>query len=244
MRETADGKRIASWPAEHRPREKLLKSGSGTLSDAELLAIFLRSGVEGKSAVALAEELLERFGSLRGLHAASAEELRLVRGMGDAKIAQLKAVMELSRRYLLEGIENRLYVECTEDILALLSQEMRGLDREVFKIIMLNGQNQVLSIVDGFEGTLTASAVYPREVVKLALSHSAAALVFAHNHPSGKAIPSDQDKTITRDLVFAARVMDMRVHDHVVIGDGEVFSFAEAGLIEEYNAEYDRRHKG
>lgn len=232
---------IANWPAEQRPREKLLLRGPDTLSDAEVLAIFLRVGVKGKSAIDLAQELLARFGSLRGLYAAPVEELRAVLGVGDAKIAQFKAVVELSKRYLMEGIKNRPYLECAEDIFKLLYQEMRDLDHEVFKVIMLNGRNEVLSIVDAFQGTLTASAIYPREVVKLALRHSAAALVFAHNHPSGKAMPSSEDRRITRNLVFAARIMGMKVHDHVIIGDNEKFSFADAGLIDQYNAEFDRR---
>ena len=172
---------IANWPAEERPREKLLLKGPDTLSDAELLAIFLRAGVKGKSAIDLAKELLSTFGSLRGLYAAPVEELQAVMGLGNAKIAQLKAGLELSKRYLLEGILNRPYLECSDDIFRLLYQEMRDLDREVFKVIMLNGQNEVLTIVDAFQGTLTVSAIYPREVIKLALRHSAAALVFAHN---------------------------------------------------------------
>jgi len=232
---------IANWPAEERPREKLLLKGPDTLSDAELLAIFLRAGVKGKSAIDLAKELLSTFGSLRGLYAAPVEELQAVMGLGNAKIAQLKAGLELSKRYLSEGILNRPYLECSDDIFRLLYQEMRDLDREVFKVIMLNGQNEVLTIVDAFQGTLTASAIYPREVVKLALRYSAAALVFAHNHPSGKAVPSNEDKRITRDLVFAARVMGMKVHDHVIIGNNQKFSFADAGLIDQYNLEFDRR---
>jgi len=233
---------IANWPAEDRPREKLLRKGPDSLSDAELLAIFLRVGVKGKSAIDLAQELLSRFGSLRGLYAAPDDELRSVLGLGDAKIAQFKAVVELSKRYLLEGIEKRPYLTCSEDIFKLLSQEMRDLDHEVFKVILLNGQNEVLTIADAFQGTLTASAIYPREVVKLALRHSAAALVFAHNHPSGKAVPSQEDKRITCDLVFAARVMGMKVHDHVIIGDNQKYSFADAGLIAQYDAEFDGRH--
>ncbi len=233
---------IANWPTEDRPREKLLIKGPDSLSNAELLSIFLRVGVQGKTAVDLAQELLDRFGSLRGLYAAPEDELRTILGLGDAKIAQFKAVVELSKRYLLEGIEKRPYLACSEDIFKLLYQELRDLDHEVFKVILLNGQNEVLTIADAFRGTLTASAIYPREVIKLALRHSAAALVFAHNHPSGKAIPSQEDKRITRDLVFAARVMGMKVHDHVIIGDNQKYSFADAGLVDQYNAEFDGRH--
>ena len=233
---------IANWPTDDRPREKLLRKGPDSLKNAELLAIFLRVGVKGKSAIDLAQDLLNRFGSLRGLYAAPDEELRSVPGLGDAKIAQFKAVVELSKRYLLEGIEKRPYLTCSEDIFRLLYQEMRDLDHEVFKVILLNGQNEVLTIADAFQGTLTASAIYPREVVKIALRYSAAALVFAHNHPSGKASPSAEDKRITRDLVFAARVMGMKVHDHVIIGDNQKYSFADAGLIAQYDAEFDGRH--
>lgn len=231
---------IANWPTEERPREKLLLKGADALSDAELLAIFLRVGVRGKSAIDLAQDLLSKFGSLRGLYAAPVEEMQEVLGLGDAKIAQFKAVIELSKRYLLEGIQNRPYLECSEDIFKLLYQEMRDLDHEVFKIIILNGQNEVLTTIDAFHGTLTAGAIYPREVMKLALRHSAAALVFAHNHPSGKAVPSNEDKRITRNLVFAARVMGMKVHDHIIIGNNQKFSFADDGLIDQYNAEFDQ----
>jgi DNA repair protein RadC len=233
---------IANWPLEERPREKLLHKGPDALTDAELLAIFLRVGVKGKSAIDLAQELLDRFGSLRGLYAAPVEELQAVLGLGDAKIAQFKAVVELSKRYLLEDIQARPYLECSGDIYKLLYQEMRDLDHEVFKVIMLNGQNEVLTIIDAFHGTLTVSAIYPREVIKLALRHSAAAMVFAHNHPSGKVVPSSEDKRITRDLVFAARVMGMKVHDHVIIGNNQKYSFADEGLIDQYNAEFDRRN--
>ncbi len=236
-------KAIANWPAEDRPREKLLIKGAETLSDAELLAIFLRVGVKGKNAIDLAQELLTKYGSLRSLYAAPIDELRAVLGIGDAKIAQFKAVIELSKRYLLESIQDRPFIECSDDIFKFLYQEMRDLDHEVFKVIMLNGQNEVLTIVDAFHGTLTASAIYPREVIKLALRHSAAALVFAHNHPSGKVAPSSEDKRITRDLVFAARVMGMKVHDHIIIGNNQKFGFADAGLIEQYGAEFDRRNE-
>lgn len=232
---------IANWPAEERPREKLLLKGGGTLTNAELLAIFLRVGVKGKSAIGLAEELLSRFGSLRGLYAAPIEELRAVLGLGSAKIAQFKAVIEMSKRYLAEGFQDRPYVESSDDVLKLLYQEMRDLDQEIFKVILLNGQNHILTIRAVAEGSLTAARVYPREVVKLALRHSAAALVLVHNHPSGIAKPSADDKRVTRDLVLACMLMDMKVHDHIIIGDNDKFSFADAGLIDQYAKELDAR---
>lgn len=233
---------IANWPAEERPREKLLFKGPEFLSNAELLAIFLRVGVRGKTAIGLAQELLSRFGSLRELYAAPLEELESVFGVGRAKVAQFKAVVELSKRYLAEGFQNRPYVESSDDILKLLYQEMRDLDQEVFKVLLLNGQNHVLRIEEVVKGTLTTAQVYPREVVKVALRHSAAALVFVHNHPSGTTQPSEDDKKITRDLVFACRTMGIKVHDHIIIGDNEKFSFADAGFIERYNKHFDSRN--
>jgi len=233
---------ISNWPAEERPREKLLLKGPDSLSNAELLAIFLRVGVKGKSAIALAQELLSRFGSLRELYAAPLEELDSVFGMGLAKVAQFKAGLELSKRYLAEGFLNRPYVESSDDILKLLYQEMRDLDQEVFKVLLLNGQNHVLRIEEVVKGTLTTAQIYPREVVKVALRHSAAAVVFVHNHPSGAAQPSEDDKKITRDLVFACRLMGIKVHDHIIIGDNEKFSFADIGLIEQYYKNFDSRN--
>lgn len=232
---------IANWPADERPREKLLLKGPESLTNAELLAIFLRVGVKGKSAVGLAQELLSRFGSLRGLYMAPIEELEDVLGVGLAKIAQFKAVTELSKRYLAEGFQNRPYVESSGDILKLLYQEMRDLDQELLEVVLLNGQNHVLRIVEVAKGTLNAARIYPREVIKVALRHSAAALVLVHNHPSGAADPSDDDRKITRDLVFACRLMGVKVHDHIIIGDNDKFSFADAGLIEQYDKDFDTR---
>jgi len=234
-------KGIASWPVEDRPREKLLTKGPESLSDAELLAIFLRAGVKGKSAIDLGHELLGAYGSFRGLYAAPVEELEAVTGLGAAKIAQFKAVTEMSRRYLQEGFQNRPYVESADDILKLLYQEMRDLDQEVFKVVLLNGQNHVLRITDAARGTLTAAKIYPREVVKLALRHSAAAVVFVHNHPSGVAKPSDDDERITRDLVHVCGLLGIKVHDHIIIGDNSKFSFADEGLIEQHETELNRR---
>lgn len=231
-----------SWPVEDRPREKLLLKGPEFLSNAELLAIFLRVGVKGKSAIGLAQELLSRFGSLRELYAAPVQELEEVLGVGRAKIAQFKAVTELSKRYLAEGFQDRPYVESSGDILKLLYQDMRDLDQEVFKVLLLNGQNHVTRIEEVAKGTLTSARIHPREVIKVALRHSAAALVFVHNHPSGAAQPSEDDKKITRDLVFACRLMGVKVHDHIIIGDNERFSFADVGLIERFDKEFDSRN--
>jgi DNA repair protein RadC len=232
---------IANWPVEDRPREKLLIKGPEALSNAELLSIFLRVGVKGKNAIDLAQELLSRFGSLRELYVAPVAVLEGVFGLGRAKIAQFKAFIELSKRYLSEGFQNRAYVESSKDILKLLYQEMRDLDQEVFKVVLLNGQNHVLKIEEVTKGTLTSARVYPREVLKVAFRHSAAALVLVHNHPSGVAKPSEDDEEITRDIVFACRLVGLKVHDHIVIGDNDKFSFADKGLIDQYNMEFDSR---
>lgn len=238
---TTSSTAIVNWPRDNRPREKLLLKGADTLTDAELLAIFLRVGVKGKSAVGLAEELLSRFGSLRGLYATPMEELQAVLGVGPAKIAQFLAVLEMSRRYLAEGLTDRTYVESSDDLMKLLYQEMRDLDREVFKVVLLNGQNHIVKIVEVSTGSLTTAAVYPREIVKLALRHAAAAIVLVHNHPSGVAKPSREDRKVTRDLVLTCLLMDMRVHDHIIIGENDKFSFADAGLIDEYAAQLNER---
>lgn len=234
---------IANWPAEERPREKLLLKGPESLTNAELLAIFLRLGVNGKSAIDLAQELLSRFGSLRGLYTAPIEELQTILGIGQAKIAQFKAVIEMSKRYLAESFQNRPYVESSDDVLKFLYQEMRDLDQEVFNIVLLNGQNHILKIVEVAKGSLTAAHIYPREVAKLALRYSAGALVLVHNHPSGMVEPSENDKRITRDLVFACLLIGIKVHDHIIIGDNNKFSFADAGLIDQYAKELDARNR-
>jgi DNA repair protein RadC len=233
---------ISNWPTEERPREKLLLKGPDSLTNAELLAIFLRVGVKGKSAVDLAQNLLSRFGSLRGLYAAPIEELQTILGIGQAKIAQFKAVIEMSKRYLAEGFQNRPYIESSDDVLKFLYQEMRDLDQEVFWIILLNGQNHVLKIVEVSKGSLTAAQIYPREVVKLALRYAAGAIVFVHNHPSGVVEPSESDRRITRDLLFACLLIGIKVHDHIIIGDNGKFSFADAGLIDQYAKEFDARN--
>lgn len=232
---------ITELPSQERPREKLLACGPHTLTNPELLAIFLRVGVPGKSAIDLARDLLSRFGSLRGLYAAPIEELQSVSGLGPAKIAQFLAAIEMSKRYLSEGLGNRPFVESADDVRKLLYQEMRDLDQEVFKLILLNGQNHILKICDVGTGSLTSAKIYPREVVKAALRYSAAAVVVVHNHPSGVAKPSIDDEAVTRDLVFLCVLLGMQLHDHIIIGDNETFSFADAGLITRYIKEVESR---
>lgn len=222
---------IASWPERERPREKLLAGGPQALSDAELLAIFLRTGVRGKSAVDLGRALIDRFGSLSALFGADVAAFGAVPGIGTAKYVQLQAGFELARRALREtsATGNALASPGAVRDYLRLTLENRG--REVFMAVLLDAQNRVIAHEELFQGTLTQTSVYPREVVKCAMRHNAAAVIFAHNHPSGVAEPSQADQTLTDTLKRALALVDVRVLDHFVIGRGGVTSFAERGLI-------------
>ncbi|WP_027854338.1 RadC family protein [Marinobacterium litorale] len=222
---------ISDWPAQERPREKLLSRGARALSDAELLAIFLRTGVKGKSAVDLARELLERFGGLRPLVEADQARFCAALGLGEAKYVQLQAVMELSRRHLAATLERGSALESPQAVRQFLAAQLRHERREVFACLLLDNRHRVISFEPLFYGTIDAASVYPREVVSLALREGAAALILAHNHPSGVAEPSRADRQITQRLVDALALVDIRVLDHLVIGDGESSSFAERGWI-------------
>ncbi|AYV21597.1 RadC family protein [Vibrio mediterranei] len=218
-------------PNESLPREKLLNRGSHALSDAELLAIFLRTGTKGMNVVQLADALLSDFGSLRALFTASQEAFCQRKGLGLAKYVQLQAVLEMSQRYLCETIQRGDSLNSPEQTKHYLMSVLRDRHREAFYVLFLDNQNRVIADEIMFEGTIDAASVYPREVVKRALHHNAAALILAHNHPSGVAEPSQADRRITRRLSDALGLVDIRVLDHFVVGDGEVVSFAERGWI-------------
>lgn len=223
---------ITDWPEDERPREKLLARGAAALSDAELLAVFLRVGVRGMSAVDLARTLIERFGSLTGLCNASAAEFAAVPGMGAAKYAQLQAVMELARRALAERLRERDLFDSPRAVRDWLRLRIGPLPHEVFMVLLLDARNALVDAVELFRGTLTQTSVYPREVVKLALARNAAAVIFAHNHPSGAREPSTADEVLTRNLKHALDLVDVRVLDHfVVTAHAEPVSFAERGLL-------------
>ena len=222
---------ITDWPAGERPREKLLQQGVVALSDAELLAIFLRVGVTGKSAVDLARELLTRFGSLNGIFAATLEEIRQVSGMGESKFAQLQAIFEMSRRALKEEMQLRDVLSAPQQVRDYLCLRLGSLSREVFAVLFLDAQNRVLAQEELFSGTLTQTSVYPREVVKRALHHNAASVIFAHNHPSGIAQQSRADELLTTTLKDALALVDIRVLDHFIVAGNATLSFAERGLI-------------
>jgi DNA repair protein RadC len=222
---------ITDWPESERPREKLLKNGADHLSDAELLAIFLRTGMAGKSAVDLARELLNRFKSLTGLFAADQIVFCQVPGMGPAKYAQLQAVLEMARRALEEKLKSGDTMSSPNSVRDYLRLTLQSKKHEVFVAIFLDAQNRSIAAEELFTGTLTQTSVYPREVVKRALHHNAAALIFAHNHPSGIAEPSHADEILTQSLKQALALVDVKVLDHFIVGNGAAMSFAERGLI-------------
>lgn len=222
---------ITDWPASERPREKLLERGAPALSDAELLAIFLRTGVPGKSAVDLARELLARFGSLRKLLQASQHEFCDAKGLGTAKYIQLQAVLEMARRHLQEHFRGRDALSDPAAVRQLLLTRLRDYDHEVFAALYLDTRNQLLAFEELTHGTLDGAHVYVREVARRALHHNAKSVIFAHNHPSGVAEPSSQDRHLTTHLQQALALLEIRVLDHFVVGDGSLVSFAERGWI-------------
>lgn len=222
---------LKDLPAESMPREKLLQRGPQSLSDAELLAIFLRTGTHGMNVLALADLLLRDFGSLRALFCASKEQFCRHKGLGEAKFVQLQAVLEMTQRYLAETLKRGDTLTSPQQTKLYLSSVLRDRQREAFYILFLDNQHRVIRDEILFEGTIDAASVYPREVVKRALHHNAAAVILAHNHPSGVAEPSQADRRITDRLRDALGLVEIRVLDHFVVGDGEVVSFAERGWI-------------
>lgn len=222
---------IADWPEAERPREKLLAHGPRALSDAELLAIFLRIGIPGKSAVDLARDLLQEYGGLRPLLESSRNDFCRGHGLGNAKYAQLQAVLEMGRRHLSATMKSGDLLTSPDLVRQYLSAQLRHQPREVFAVLFLDNQNRLIAYEELFFGTIDGASVYPREVVRRAMSHNAAALILSHNHPSGVAEPSQADQRITQRLQAALELIDVRVLDHMVVGDTEVISFAERGLL-------------
>ncbi|GIZ10845.1 DNA repair protein RadC [Pseudomonas sp. NCCP-436] len=222
---------IRDWPAAERPREKLLQQGARALTDAELLAIFLRTGVVGCSAVELARRLLAEFGSLRALLEADLPSFSRHLGLGPAKYAQLQAVLEMARRHLAERLKRDSALESPQAVRDYLKAMLRHEPHEVFGCLFLDAKHRVLAFEVLFHGSIDSASVYPRQVVKRALAHNAAALILTHNHPSGVAEPSQADQALTRRLRDALALVDVRVLDHFIVGDGEPLSMAEQGWI-------------
>lgn len=222
---------ITDWPEAERPREKLISRGAQALSDAELLAIFLRTGVAGKTAVDLARDLLQHFGGLRPLLESGQQEFCFAKGLGLAKYTQLQAVLEMARRHLLETLQKGDVLVSAELTKRYLQAHLRSYQQEVFLCLYLDNQHAVLSTEELFFGTIDGASVYPREVVKRCMQKNAAAVIFAHNHPSGVAEPSQADRQITERLREALSLVDVRVLDHLIVGDAEVVSLAERGWL-------------
>ena len=218
-------------PAAARPREKLLTLGPSALADAELIALLLRTGLRGTSVLQLAQQLLDTFGGLHGLLKASAADLKRIKGLGPAKRAEITAVMELARRSLAQRLAKRAVMSSPQQVKDFLRLQLAHEGQEVFAVMFLDVQNQLLQFEPMFRGTLSQTSVYPREVVKRALAVQASAVILAHNHPSGIAEPSRADEFLTQTLKLALQLIDVRVIDHLVVGGDQAISFAERGLL-------------
>jgi len=222
---------IKDLPPDARPREKLLAQGPAALADAELVALLLRTGLKGVSVLQLAQQVLDAFGGPAGLLHASTDELRRIKGLGPAKRAELAAVVELARRSLQQRLADRPAFESPERVREYLQLQLAAREHEVFAVLFLDAQHRLLQFDEMFRGTLTQTSVYPREVVRRALALNAAAVILAHNHPSGVAEPSRADEHLTQQLKAALALVDVRVLDHLVVGQGQVVSMAERGLM-------------
>jgi DNA repair protein RadC len=221
--------RISDWPMASRPRERLLNSGPRSLSDADLLAVFLRTGTAGKSAVDMGRELIGRFGSLRNLFSAPLQDLSNVSGMGPAKYAILQAALELGRRMHHEDLSQGDVLQSPDCVRDFLRTSLRQVEHETFAVLFLDVRNRLLGYEEMFRGTLTQASVYPREVVKAALARNAAGVILAHNHPSGDASPSAADRVLTTTLQKALQLVDVKVHDHFIVAGSGAYSFSEHG---------------
>jgi len=225
-------KSIKFWPAAERPRERLLREGSAHLTDSELLAILIRNGLQGKDAISLGRELLTRFGGLRGLIAASSQELQTIKGLGPAKVAALLAALEIARRQLREEIHGKNIVKDPQSVYDYLISSLRDKKKEIFKVLFLNKANRILGESDMFEGTVDQTMVHPREILRSAIERNATSVILVHNHPSGRTQPSHEDLEMTRKIRAACETAGVIVLDHIIVADNEYFSFNEHQLLE------------
>ena len=222
---------LKSLPSDSRPREKLLARGPAALSDGELLALLLRTGIAGKHVLQLAQELLDRFGGIGGLLHTGADALQQIKGLGPAKRAEVVAVLELARRALVQQLQEKTVFDSPGAVREYLQLQLGGKPHEVFAVLFLDSQNRLIALEELFRGTLTQASVYPREIVLRALHHHAAAVVLAHNHPSGSVEPSRADEALTQTLKTTLALVDVRVLDHVIVAPGQALSMAEKGLV-------------
>jgi len=222
---------IKDWPEDERPREKLFKSGEHTLSNTELIAILLRNGTKGQSAIEVARRVISNFKTLRKMSHLDPRRWKEIKGMGPAKIAQVRAALEIGRRFNEEEVkEDRPKIKSSEDAVKILMPRMRDLRKEVFKILLLNSRNRIIDIIEVEEGTVNQATPIIREVFQKALQHFAASIICVHNHPSGNPQPSGEDKEFTRELVQAGKILQIKALDHIIIGDNDYFSFLDEGL--------------
>jgi DNA repair protein RadC len=223
---------ICSWPQDDRPREKLLKKGANALSNSELLAILLRTGVKGVSAIDLARRIIDKFGTFRNMNHTDIRDWKEFKGLGPAKIAQIQAALEIGRRFReVEILKGKQKISCSKDVVNIIMPQIRDLKTEVFKVIYLNSNNKIIEISDAADGTVNHAMPIVREIIHAALQKFAAAIICVHNHPSANIAPSAEDKKFTQELISAGKLMDIKVLDHIIIGDGTFYSFAEEGVI-------------
>jgi len=222
---------IKNWPEDDKPREKLLKYGEHTLSDTELLAILLRSGTKGESAIDLAREILQKFKSFRNMSHTDIRKWKGIKGLGPAKISQVKAAIEIGRRFGKKGKpEEKPKISSSKDVVNILMPRMRDLKKEIFKIILLNSRNRIIGIEEIEQGTVNQANPLIREIFHKSLENFSTSIICVHNHPSGDSEPSKEDKEFTKKLVEAGSTLQVKVLDHIIIGDGH-FSFADSGLL-------------
>jgi DNA repair protein RadC len=226
---------IKSWPQDDRPREKLLKKGAEALSNSELLAILLRTGIKGASAIDLARRIMEKFGTFRNMSHTDFREWKEFKGLGPAKIAQIQAALEIGRRFReVEVLPPKQKITSAHDVVNIImpqmSDQMRDLKTEIFKVIYLNSNNKIIEISDAAKGTVNHAMPIVREIIHTALQKYAAAIICVHNHPSANVSPSAEDKKFTQELASAGKLMDVKVLDHIIVGDNNFYSFAEEGL--------------
>ena len=223
---------IKSWPPDDRPREKLLKRGAGALSNSELLAILLRTGVAGNSAIDLARQIIEKFGTFRNMSHTDLREWKEFKGLGPAKIAQIQAALEIGRRFREDEVLSvKQKIVSAGDVISIIMPQMRDLKTEIFKVVYLNSNNRIIEISDAATGTVNQAMPIVREIIHAALQKFAAAIICVHNHPSANIAPSPEDKRFTGELHAAGKLMGVKVLDHIIIGDGNYFSFADEGLM-------------
>jgi DNA repair protein RadC len=229
-----NSKAIKNWPAEDRPREKLLKLGEHALTNVELLGILLRTGTKGESAIDVARKIIHKFKTFRNMSHTDLSLWKEFKGLGAAKITQIKAAIEIGRRLGEEKAkENKIRISTSKDAADLLMRRVRDLKKEVFKIVLLDGQNKLIDIIEAEEGSVTQASPIIREIISKALQNFAAAIICVHNHPSGNFNPSQADRDFTAELVAAGKIMQLKVLDHIIIGDDNYFSFLNEGFIKE-----------